>query len=187
MNCNELNQIIDRIIDQDLTEKEEHLYKEHVANCANCKAELTEILEINRQLEELEKIDPPSNFTSQVVNRAYKEGLFTKKHKYVSMLSKLSMAVASFLLLFLLLDYTVLPFYTQQNQKDNRWIDTQHYQAQEVNPEEIKIEREEMTFRIASTDQPDGERNLRNTVVLVTAVFLSAPFIIEFYKRKKTY
>lgn len=192
MNCKEFNHIIDKIIEQDLTEKEEHLYKEHVARCLNCKKELAELLEINSRLQELDKLDPPSNFTSQVVNRAHKEGLFTKKPKAVSMLSKLSMAVASFLLLFLLLDYTVLPFYSQRNLDDTPDFGIQNYQTQDEildnESKEMKMESEESLYRIASTlDEPTQERNLRNTIVLVIAGLLSAPFAIEFYKRKKKY
>ena len=187
MDCKEFNHMVDKIIDNNINDKEEILYKEHIAECSQCRQDLEEILKVNEGLEGLSMQEPPINFTSQVVNRAKNEGLLSIKPKKITVLSKFAMAVASFLFLFLLLDYTILPYHTkQENLGREQDIGIQHYQ------EDMQLESKEMDINLSgmeiySVEEQRSERGLRNIIVFVSAIVLASPFIIEVYKRKTTY
>lgn len=175
MDCREFANLIDRIIDNKITAQEEVIFKEHISNCPTCCEEYADILKINQALEEMGKQELPSNFTAQVVNRAKREGLILTKPQKITVFSKIAMAVASFLFLFLLLDYTVLPHYTDEG--NVRIKDFQIQQETEGNMERVRL----------GMGRTDDRRGLRNAIVLASAILLSSPFVIETYKRKATY
>ncbi|MBS4537973.1 zf-HC2 domain-containing protein [Clostridium sp. D2Q-11] len=99
MDCKEVQKNIDRYIENKLDIKNKILFENHIDSCHICKREFEDIRYIFSELNESISINPPPNFTSNIMKKINKNKVmtFNKSRKIWGA----SLVAAGFLLFFI--------------------------------------------------------------------------------------
>ena len=203
MDCREFQKLINRAIDEEIDKPHRRLIDEHISVCNKCKEELDEIMEVEKSLKSMEKVEPPFKLKEMVVKAAVQEGLLVETRKYsISIVSKVCAIAASFLLLFMLSDAFTMNPLTQNNQLRQPYSaeeDISEHRLRNNDEEEGQIFTESLESKEqiitgygiddSVRDELDGVLNLankRNIVLLLVSGALFAPLAVNLYNRRKS-
>lgn len=87
MKCNEIRELLSLYIDQELEKSQIKAVEEHLAVCASCNKEYTELLEMVTLLREIDDVPVPDGFESRWKN-ALREEIANKEHEINHPVSK---------------------------------------------------------------------------------------------------
>ena len=85
---NPINQLINKVLDQETTEQEYHDFEEHILACKDCRERFEQLRETEQLLRSIKKVEVPDYFTEKVMQqivRSKKESrliIWLKKHPF---------------------------------------------------------------------------------------------------------
>lgn len=78
VNCRKTNNLISAYIDGELPGVEQHMVREHLQQCNECRKEYEELLSMKRALSGMKMQSPSPNFQNQLLAKIHNEGSQTK-------------------------------------------------------------------------------------------------------------